>query len=144
MTTTVTRQLPPWDGQGTGGAKGMTMAQRLTLFQWVTWDTEPIDRVEAGAHLVVCGGTGACVVRVRRGPKGGWTGASFITHAADLPAPTAMRQRKTTDGKVIEAITLYYGWKQQRVGPGQKGNSPVPLPNNIFGEHYRAHLVLHA
>lgn len=134
---TITRQLLPY-----GMAKqGMHYS---TDFVWVTWDQEPITLEMAAAHLVLCGGMSACVVRCRRGPKGGWTGASFVTAAGDLPKPAALLPRRTTDNQVIEALTLYYGWKQSRKGPGRQGNEPIPLPKGVFGDHYRAHLALHA
>lgn len=133
---TITRQLLPY------GVSSPNGKYDRALWRWVTWDVEPITLEMAAAHLSPCGGASACVVRVRRGPKGGWTGATFVTAASDLPKQSQM------SGKLPAAhtahVTLYYGWKQNRVGNGRQGNVPVPLPDGIFGDHYRAHLVLHA
>lgn len=142
MTTTpasewITRQILPKDAK-TSNVKSTKYRQ---LYRWVSWCTEAITLDEAVAHLSPCGGVGACIVQVRRGPQGGWTGAFFITHAADLPSPAALRKKITINGNLPEPVTLYYGWKHEHPA-GARVKAPEPPP--VEHGQYRAHLVLHA
>lgn len=127
---TLCRQLLPW------GATGST-ADIRKQYRWVTWDTEPITRAQAEIHVGL-GGPAACVVVVFRGPKGGWSDARFVRRHDGMPK----NQARQVKGAGIVERTYYYGWVQERVAPNY--NLPVPLPKDAFGDHYRAHLLVHA
>lgn len=142
MTTTgaewLTRQLLPKDAKASNRSGIHNYRQ---LYRWVSWATEPITLDEAFVHLSPCGGAGACVVQVRRGPQGGWTGAFFITAASDLPTPGMLRKKITVNGNIPEPPTLYYGWKHEHPAGARVA---APKPPRVEHWHYRAHLVLHA
>lgn len=115
---TLTRQLlPAWPAN----MKGMTRKETQQHYRYVTWAVEPVTYAQADIHRRI-GGSNACVVRVQRGPKGGWTGATFITR--DM----AMMPKKRD-------ITYHYGW----VHVDKHCRDTMPPV-----EQWRATLILHA
>lgn len=69
---TITRPLLPLVG-----TRGVPTRELVKLFRWVTWVVDPCTPEMASGHLAVY--PDGCVVRARRGPKGGWLGARFLS-----------------------------------------------------------------
>ena len=117
---TLTRQLlPAWPAN----MKMKSGKERRKEYRYVTWIVEAITYEQADVHRRI-GGEAACVVKVQRGPKGGWTGAAFIT------STMAMMPKKRDD-------TYHFGWLHLD-GRAHARDTMPPV------EQWRATLILHA
>ena len=112
---TLTRQLLPFDVRS--DAKSTDVRK---LWRYVTWAVEPINRHEARAHLRLAFEDGGCIVWVKRGPKGGWTGARFYARQDMMKIPINH--------------SLHYGW----VHRDKHCRDTMPAE-----EQWRATLALH-
>lgn len=102
------------------------------MWRWVVWGETPLTFDEALALRRTTDDEHWCLIYVERGPKGGWTGATFTQREHKMPP-----LRKTH--------TWYLGWVFIENAPSHK---KVPKPKEIDAVSdftlQRATIALHA
>jgi hypothetical protein len=122
----VMRQMLPTD------YRGFRRDEYQRMWRWVLWSEEAITFDEALAMRRVSTNEHWCLVYVERGPKGGWTGATFVQLRHKMPA---MRK----------SHTWYMGWVFLDHKPSHKN---VPAGDLIDAaaaafDRQRASMALH-
>jgi hypothetical protein len=103
------------------------------MWRWVLWAEERVTTDEALALRRVCSDEHWCLVYVERGPKGGWTGATFTQLCHRMPPLKKLH-------------TWYLGWVFLDHVPSHRN---VPTAAQIDEaaakfERQRTTIVLHA